>query len=80
MGSSYKVEILAQEVIAKLWSTLSKVTLKYTRRDGRSEILVREVNDHGHAAAVLALDPARKTVSWSNRCALPPMWRDTGMP
>ncbi len=62
MGNSYKVEILAQEVIAKFWSTLSKVTLNYTRRDGRSEILVREVNDHGHAAAVLALDPARKTV------------------
>ncbi len=62
MGKSYKVEILAQEVIAKFWSTLSKVTLNYTRRDGRSETLVREVNDHGHAAAVLALDPARKTV------------------
>lgn len=62
MSKSYKVEILAQEVIAKFWSTLSKVTLKYTRLDGRSEILVREVNDHGHAAAVLALDPKRKTV------------------
>lgn len=62
MGSSYKVEILAQEVLAKFWSTLSKVTLHYTRRDGRSEVLVREVTDHGHAAAVLALDPARKTV------------------
>ena len=62
MAKPYKVEILAQEVIAKFWSTLSKVTLKYTRRDGRSEILVREVNDHGHAAAVLALDPRRKTV------------------
>jgi nudix-type nucleoside diphosphatase (YffH/AdpP family) len=62
MNNSYKVEILTQEVIAKFWSTLSKVTLNYTRRDGRSEILVREVNDHGHAAAVLALDPRRKTV------------------
>jgi nudix-type nucleoside diphosphatase (YffH/AdpP family) len=62
MGKSYKVEILTQEVIAKFWSTLSKVTLKYTRRDGRSETLVREVNDHGHAAAVLALDPKRETV------------------
>ena len=59
MVKSYNVEILAQEVVAKFWSTLSKVTLKYTR--GRPvEILVREVNDHGHAAAVLALDPARK--------------------
>ena len=62
MDKSYKVEILAQEIISKFWSTLTKVTLKYTRRDGRSETLVREVNDHGHAAAVLALDPTRKTV------------------
>jgi nudix-type nucleoside diphosphatase (YffH/AdpP family) len=62
MDKSYKVEILAQEIIAKFWSTLTKVTLKYTRRDGRSEILLREVNDHGHSAAVLALDPTRKTV------------------
>ena len=62
MDDSFKVEILAQEVIARFWSTLSKVTLKYTRMDGRSEILTREVNDHGHAAAVLALDPKRKTV------------------
>jgi nudix-type nucleoside diphosphatase (YffH/AdpP family) len=62
MDKSYKVEILAQEIILKFWSTLTKVTLKYTRRDGRSEILLREVNDHGHAAAVLAFDPTRKTV------------------
>jgi len=62
MDKSYKVEILTQEVISKFWSTLSKVTLNYTRRDGRSETLVREVNDHGDAAAVLALDPKRKTV------------------
>jgi nudix-type nucleoside diphosphatase (YffH/AdpP family) len=62
MDRPYKVEILAQEIIAKFWSTLSKVTLKYTRRDGRSETLVREVNDHGDAAAVLAFDPKRKTV------------------
>ncbi len=62
MDSSYKVEILAQEVLARFWSTLTKLTLKYTRRDGRTETLVREVNDHGHAAAVLAYDPKRKTV------------------
>ena len=62
MDNSYKVEILAQEVISRFWSTLTKLTLKYTRRDGRTETLVREVNDHGHAAAVLAYDPRRKTV------------------
>jgi nudix-type nucleoside diphosphatase (YffH/AdpP family) len=62
MTASFKVDILKSEVIAKFWSTLTKVTLNYTRRDGRSEILLREVNDHGAAAAVLAYDPSRKTV------------------
>lgn len=59
---SFRVRILSQEIIAKFWSTLTKVTLDYTRRDGRTETLVREVNDHGMAAAVLAIDPARGTV------------------
>jgi nudix-type nucleoside diphosphatase (YffH/AdpP family) len=62
MSKPFKVEIIKTEIITKFWSTLSKITLNYTRRDGRSEILIREVNDHGAAAAVLAFDPARKTV------------------
>jgi nudix-type nucleoside diphosphatase (YffH/AdpP family) len=59
---TYRVRIISREVIARFWSTLTKVTLDYTRRDGRTETLVREVNDHGMAAAVLAIDPARRTV------------------
>lgn len=59
---NFKVQIKSQEIIAKFWSTLTKITLDYTRRDGRTETLVREVNDHGMAAAVLAADPARRTV------------------
>ncbi len=62
MNSSFKVEILSTKVISKIWSTFSEVTLNYTRRDGRTEHLVREVNDHGAAAGVLAFDPRRKTV------------------
>ncbi len=62
MTRQFKVDILKTEVIAKFWSTLNKITLNYTRRDGRAEILLREVNDHGAAAAVLAYDPKRKTV------------------
>ena len=62
MPKSFLVEILDTEIISKFWSTLTKITLNYTRSDGRSQILVREVNDHGAAAAVLAYDPNRKTV------------------
>jgi nudix-type nucleoside diphosphatase (YffH/AdpP family) len=58
----FKVDIISEEILSKFWSTLTKVTLNYTRSDGRSERLVREVNDHGMAAAVLAVDPARRTV------------------
>ena len=56
------VEILETEILSKFWSTVTKVTLKYTRGDGRSQILLREVHDHGAGAAVLAYDPLRKTV------------------
>lgn len=62
MAKSYLVEILSTETLSNFWSTLTKVTLNYTRSDGRSDVLVREVNDHGAAAAVLAYDANRKTV------------------
>jgi nudix-type nucleoside diphosphatase (YffH/AdpP family) len=62
VAKSFIVEILETEVLSKFWSTLSKITLKYTRSDGHSQVLEREVNDHGAAAAVLAYDPNRKTV------------------
>ena len=54
MAKSFLVEILETEIISKFWSTLTKITLNYTRSDGHSQVLVREVNDHGSAAAVLA--------------------------
>lgn len=62
MTSSFKVDIIKTEVLSRFWSTLTKITLSYTRRDGRVERLVREVNDHGMAAAVLPIDPDRQTV------------------
>ena len=67
MNSSFKVEILSTKVVSKIWSTFSEVTLNYTRRDGRTEQLVREVNDHGAAAGILALDPRRKTENFGHR-------------
>ena len=58
MSEPYSVRILSEEVLSDFWSTTKKLTLAYTRRDGREELLTREVNDHGHGAAVLAIDPA----------------------
>ena len=62
MSEPYAVRILSEEVLSDFWSTTKKLRIAYTRRDGREEFLTREVNDHGHGAAVLALDPQRGTV------------------
>jgi nudix-type nucleoside diphosphatase (YffH/AdpP family) len=62
LAKSFLVEILDTKVLSNFWSTLTKITLNYTRSDGRTDVLVREVSDHGPAAAVLAYDPSRKTV------------------
>lgn len=62
MSAPFKVNILSREVLSRFWSTLTKLTIDYTDRHGRSYEIVREVNDHGMAAAVLAFDPERQTV------------------
>jgi nudix-type nucleoside diphosphatase (YffH/AdpP family) len=62
LSKSFIVDILSTDTLSNFWSTITKVTLNYTRSNGRSEVLVREVVDHGAAAAVLAYDPDRKTV------------------
>jgi nudix-type nucleoside diphosphatase (YffH/AdpP family) len=62
MSEPGHVEILSTEVLSRWWGTISKLVLRYTRRDGRVETLAREVYDHGHAAAVLPIDRERGTV------------------
>lgn len=57
--SSYT--ILTSRLVAKLWSSVYEITLRHRRRDGCEETLLREVVDHGGAAAVLPIDPARGT-------------------
>lgn len=54
--------IRSRDVIAKNWATLSRVTVDLTRRDGRTETLVREVYQYGDGAAVLPYDRARGTI------------------
>jgi nudix-type nucleoside diphosphatase (YffH/AdpP family) len=62
MSKPFKVEIVKREVLSNFWSMVTKITIDYTSRAGMTQRLVREVNDHGMAAAVLAHDPRRKTV------------------
>jgi GDP-mannose pyrophosphatase NudK len=61
--------ITKTEIIAKAWSTLWAVQVDATMRDGRGVELKREVSDHGHGAAILAVDPKRGT------CLLVRQWR-----
>jgi nudix-type nucleoside diphosphatase (YffH/AdpP family) len=56
------IEIESVETLSDGWVSLKRYTILYTWKDGRREELVREVHDHGNAAAVLPYDPARRTV------------------
>jgi nudix-type nucleoside diphosphatase (YffH/AdpP family) len=61
--------ITKTEIMAKGWSSLSRLTVDATMSDGRKVELKREVADHGPGAAILAVDPIRGT------CLLVRQWR-----
>ncbi len=61
--------ITRTEIMAKGWSSLSRLTVEAIMRDGREVELKREVADHGPGAAILAVDPQRGT------CLLVRQWR-----
>ncbi|MBD9596431.1 NUDIX domain-containing protein [Ensifer sp. ENS05] len=54
--------ILASEVVAKAWGTLTQYTFQYSKLSGELTEITREVYDRGHAAAVLLHDPERDMV------------------
>jgi nudix-type nucleoside diphosphatase (YffH/AdpP family) len=66
------VKVVANEILAKDWGTLSRYTIDYTRRDGRVQRHHREVYDHGMAAAVLLHCPDRDVVTLVRQFRLPP--------
>ena len=54
-----RYRILSSEVVAHVWSRVHRVVVRQRRADGSEEELIREVIDHGGAAVVLPIDPAR---------------------
>ena len=62
MSDPSPARILSSEILSAGWGRLTRYTIAYTRRDGRTETQMREVYDHGNGAAVLPLDAARGTV------------------
>jgi nudix-type nucleoside diphosphatase (YffH/AdpP family) len=65
------IAIEKAEILSQRWARLTQYTIRYRRRDGRSETFKREVHDHGHGAAVLPYDPARGTVLLARQFRLP---------
>lgn len=66
-----RVTILSADPLSRRWARLDSYTIAYTRRDGRTETLVREVHDHGHGACVLPYDASRDTVLLVRQFRLP---------
>ena len=56
------IRIVEQQTVWKRFIHLRTIVLEQTRADGRVEFLDREVHDHGAAAAILLVDPSRRTV------------------
>ncbi|GAB4092473.1 GDP-mannose pyrophosphatase NudK [Flaviaesturariibacter terrae] len=53
---------MSTELLSRGWSTLSRVSYDYRRRDGSWERQQRETYDHGNGAAILLYHPGRGTV------------------
>lgn len=66
-----RIRIEKIETLSQSWAHLKRYTLAYSRRDGRSAMLIREVHDHGHGAAILPYDAGRGTVLLARQFRLP---------
>ncbi len=68
-----RIKVVAVETLARGWGLLTSTSIDFRRRDGVVQRLVREVYDHGNAAALLLHDPARDTVLLVRQFRYPPM-------
>lgn len=71
-----RVIIETVEPLSRRWAKLDRYTIRYTRQDGREDVLVREVHDHGHGASVLPYDAKRGTVLLVRQFRLPAYLHD----
>jgi nudix-type nucleoside diphosphatase (YffH/AdpP family) len=73
-----RVKIEKVEALSHHWVKLDRYTIRYTRQDGSSETLLREVHDHGHGACVLPYDRGRGTVLLVRQFRIPAYLTDGG--
>ena len=71
-----RVSIEKVESLSRGWAKLNRYTLRYVRRDGMIDTLVREVHDHGNGASVLPFDAKRGTVLLVRQFRLPAYLHD----
>ncbi|MEI7598130.1 MAG: NUDIX domain-containing protein [Aestuariivirga sp.] len=71
-----RVVIEKVEPLSRRWARLDRYTIRYTRSDGREDVLEREVHDHGHGATVLPYDAQRGTVLLVRQFRLPAYLHD----
>lgn len=72
MPESSPIAIRSKKILASAWGSLTEYVLGVKRTDGRTIDLVREVYDHGSAAAILLLDPQRAVMTLVRQFRLPP--------
>jgi len=58
----FTYRIIQREIMAKGWSSLTRMQVEATAQDGAKALLLREVADHGDGAAVLPYDKQRGMV------------------
>ena len=71
-----RVVIEKVEPLSRRWARLDRYTIRYTRSDGREDVLEREVHDHGHGATVLPYDALRGMVLLVRQFRLPAYLHD----
>lgn len=59
---THRVKLLGVETLFSGWGRLTRATLDYFAPDGTAHRMTRENYDRGNAAAILLMDPARRTV------------------
>lgn len=68
---SHPVRNISKKILHEGWSTLTRHTIGYTRADGTEQTLVREVFDHGNAAAILLIDTRAREITLVRQFRLP---------
>jgi nudix-type nucleoside diphosphatase (YffH/AdpP family) len=71
-GLSERIVIHEKTVLASDWGTLTRYVVEHDSLAGEPGRHVREVYDHGNAAAVILYDPAHDRVALVRQFRLPP--------